>query len=415
MPALRSVGHVDDVLRLEPPALATSPDLALPDRDGRLEGVDPEPGGEERCCRGAERTPRRSPRTPRPGTGPTRWIITTRPRSSHRARASSSDRRQPWDDVLLVRLVLEDRHVGSTGAVVARRAAEQHDRAAVGPDGPRIGLADREVGVGEAPATRRRWDGGSSTSTMLVMVGRPVRRRPLRGTPMSPRNVIRPIVDILSHRGNRRERRGRRRVPPAPAAPGPPVAPSVGAGRPGRRRADLAGSPTVDGTRWPWGVALMSAVGRRARRVGAVARAGLRSPDHPGHQPCQQPAVHHRAPARDHRRRVGPRARGGGPAIGGRPLAGAERRAAQRLRLSRRRPPAHLGRPARCRRLAPRSTSRSPTGPAHGRFGARHRPGQRPGGRAHRRRGADLRSRRPRSTRSCRSATGSSSSATAPR
>ena len=40
--------EVDEVLRLEAPRLAAVPPLALPDRDGGLQGVDPEPGGLER-------------------------------------------------------------------------------------------------------------------------------------------------------------------------------------------------------------------------------------------------------------------------------------------------------------------------------------------------------------------------------
>ena len=69
------------------------------------------------------------------------------PEPGHRARASPATASRRGTDLLLVGLVLEPADVRAGDRVVAGRAAEHHDRAAVRAHGPVRGAADRQRAV----------------------------------------------------------------------------------------------------------------------------------------------------------------------------------------------------------------------------------------------------------------------------
>src|SRR5262245_21298131 len=183
--ATESAGpRVDDVLRLEPPALAPGPRLALPDGNRSLQGVDAEPGRGE----GLVAVRRRH--------GDDNRALADLQDTHPVQQGDAADHRPPHprlvghvaqsgNDLLLVGLVLELVDPWSALGMVPGGAGEEDQAPAVGAHGPGGGLGDRERGRRQADpgvALRRRQPG---TPTLVAR-----RLHPVHGTQARPLGAV---------------------------------------------------------------------------------------------------------------------------------------------------------------------------------------------------------------------------------
>ena len=88
-----------------------------------------------------------------------------RPIVGQRCAGLGGDRREPGDDRLLVGLVGQVLDAVATVGMVADRAAEQHDGAAVGPHRPLVRPRRPAARRRSAPASRRRCREGARAAS----------------------------------------------------------------------------------------------------------------------------------------------------------------------------------------------------------------------------------------------------------
>ena len=243
------VPDLGEVLRLEAPALAAVPRLALPDRHGAPSA--------RRWRSGRPRTPRRgaardtaTTTAASPSSHDARCGAAARPgrRPATGARTSATIAAQPRRGVLLVGLVLEAVHAGPALGVVARGAGEGDDGAAVGPDHPRA--------RGRPPAAARRLSATQSSPDAGAAAASAIHPGHLRWPAVLPAGAA---TTVCAHVHGRRRRRRRRRSRPTAATRRPALAPPVGgvvvrsadASPPRRRRSrEPPGGPGVADRRW---------------------------------------------------------------------------------------------------------------------------------------------------------------------
>ncbi len=80
---------------------------------------------------------------------PVRCQMTIRPSAGQRFPRLVSHSLEALDGLLLIRLIGESLHTDTTLGMVADRAGEQHDGAAVGPHRPPVRVVHRKLGAGQ--------------------------------------------------------------------------------------------------------------------------------------------------------------------------------------------------------------------------------------------------------------------------